>query len=91
MDEMNGELGLDTSATGEVWGREEGGQMKRGEGTACLHSTQLLLGATMADLGIWAVVRFVNYYEVMCMGDWVIPCLPRVPDQPVPSPGVQDP
>lgn len=33
-----GELGLDTSATGEVWGQEEGGQVERGWGgmLACI-------------------------------------------------------
>lgn len=31
-----GDLGLDTSATGEVWGQAEGGQMKRGRGRGLL-------------------------------------------------------
>lgn len=31
-----GELGLDTSATGEVWGQEEGGQVGGGGMLACI-------------------------------------------------------
>lgn len=55
------ELGLDTSATGEAWGREEEGQAREGwgeagEGTACMHSAQLQLSAAVADLGTWKVV-----------------------------------
>lgn len=52
------ELGLDTSMTGEAGGQEEGGREDwgAGEGTACMHSVQLQLGAAVADLGTWGFV-----------------------------------
>lgn len=67
------ELGLDTSMTGEAGGQEEGGQGREHwgtrEGTACMHSVQLQLGATVAGLGMW---RFV----IVCMEPmYVKPCV----------------